>query len=365
MARESIWGKQIIIRNGNLVGLNVGYGFYGEHESTYSGLEQGNSQLDTPERKIFDGEIIENPDKVKMFEFDDGMICITNNMDFCNYAERHRMSMDELQKNFTSYVGYDDTNQMFLKSIGYQVQDEIPGIKAAWACNGVFYLISKDRESNEILKKLYSEIQRKNVAISNDYRFLFKDRGLSFVMIDQLNKEELDKKGILKCIENVKSEIGKRYNKMVYEQGLFPRRSKYPVTINFVYAKELKISSDDINPILYIDYSKKNAQTEEREFGNTTGYFETEEFEHLLYLLKTDELREFSDSHSLEEVIKYLDDKMEEYRHKEDNVQSFEIKEEDLLALASSQRTENVERRLEDLKKSADRWLNPDKEKSK
>lgn len=365
MARESIWGKEIIKRDGKIVGINLGYGFYGEHESTYNGPEQGKSQIDSLERIAFEGETIENTNQIRMFEFDDGMICITNDMDFCNYAERHRMSMDELQKNFTSYVGYDDTNQMFLKSIGYKAQDEIPGIKAAWACRGVFYLISKDRESNEILKTLYSEIQRKNVAVSNDYRFLFKDRGLSFIMLDQLTREELAKKGLLKCVERVKSEIDKKYIKMVYDQGLLRRSKKYPITIDYLYAQELKISSDDVNPILVIEYSKTNPQTQDRSYKSSTGYFETEKFEYLLTLLKTDELREFSDSHSLDDVVEYINSNMEEFRSKENKVRNFEIKEDDLLALASSQRSESVERRLEDLKRSADRWLNPDKEKSK
>lgn len=40
-------------------------------------------------------------------------------------------------------------------------------------------------------------MQKENVAISSDYSFMFKYKGLSFVLLDQLTKEDLMNKQLV------------------------------------------------------------------------------------------------------------------------------------------------------------------------
>ena len=86
-----------------------------------------------------------------------------------------------------------DTEEEMLEFGGREL--DAPEVVALWSAGwnggGDFDLISTTEQSSEMLRKLYEEIQKGNVAISSDYSFMFKDRGLSFVLLDKLTQQDL------------------------------------------------------------------------------------------------------------------------------------------------------------------------------
>lgn len=57
-----------------------------------------------------------------------------------------------------------------------------------------FDLISTTEKSKEVLKILYEEMKKGNVAISNLCDFISGREGLSFLLIDRLTEEDFEKK---------------------------------------------------------------------------------------------------------------------------------------------------------------------------
>ena len=99
------------------------------------------------------------------------------------------------------YINNDDRkrNEEFMSRLGANVDS--PEVVALWYAGfngrGNFDLISTNEQSSELIKTLYAEMQKGNVAISSDYSFMFKDRGLSFVLLDQLTQEDLMNKQLV------------------------------------------------------------------------------------------------------------------------------------------------------------------------
>lgn len=239
MSRYASHSQEILYRDGKLVGFNAGYGFYAEHESKYSGMEQMKPKKATDKNKNhpFNGEIIENPEAVHMMEFSDGNVWIVS--DSWYYANLMRKTEDERREIMDKYINNDDrkSTEGFLRKLGADIDS--PEVVALWnagfmGSGGSFNLISTNEQSSELLKTLYSEMQKGNVAISSDYSFLFKDRGLSFVLLDQLTQDDIMKKQLVDHQEEIAKQFQKEYREYLAKEGLeesvcYGKGGKYPV----------------------------------------------------------------------------------------------------------------------------------------
>ena len=178
MGRYAYHGQEVLKRDGKLVGFNAGYGFYAEHESGYTGEEQMKSKkiIDKNKNHPFNGEIVENPQSINLMEFSDGSVWLTN--DGWNYASLMRKTEEERHEIMDRYINNDDRkrNEEFMSKIGANMDS--PEVVALWYAGfnggGNFDLISTNEQSSELIKTLYAEMQKGNVAISSDYRLMNK-----------------------------------------------------------------------------------------------------------------------------------------------------------------------------------------------
>ncbi len=250
MGRYAYHGQEVLKRDGKLVGFNAGYGFYSEHESGYTGTEQMKPKeiIDKNKNNPFNGEIVENPDAVHMMEFSDGNVWLTN--DSWNYASLMRKTEEERREIMEQYVHTDDRKRTedFLSKLG--VNNDSPEIVALWyagfmGSGGNFDLISTSEQSSELLRRLYTEMQKGNVAISSDYSFMFKDRGLSFVLLDQLTQEDLMNKQMVDHRDEMARQFQQEYREYLAKEGLdesvcIGKGGKYPVEFWNVQISDLE-----------------------------------------------------------------------------------------------------------------------------
>ena len=225
MGRYAYHGQEVLERNGELVGFNAGYGFYAEHESDYSGEEQTKPKklIDKNKNHPFNGEIVENPNAVHMIEFSDGNVWITN--DSWYYSCLMKKSEKERNEIKEKCVHNMDRKRLERDSLSYAERKiKAPEIIALWNAghygDGNFDLISTTEKSSEVLKKLHEEIQKGNVAISSDYSFMFKDRGLSFVLLDQLTQEDLMNKQLVDHRDEMARQFQQEYRDYLRKEGL-------------------------------------------------------------------------------------------------------------------------------------------------
>ena len=249
MGRYAYHGQEVLERDGKLVGFNAGYGFYAEHESDYSGEEQTKPKklIDKNKNHPFNGEIVENPNAVHMMEFSDGNVWITN--DSWNYYSLMKKTEEERREIMDRYINNDDRKRTeeFMSSFGGKVDSpEVIALwSAGWNGGGNFDLISTTEQSSEVLKKLYEEMQKGNVAISSDYSFMFKDRGLSFVLLDQLTQEDLMNKQLVDHRDEMARQFQQEYREYLAKEGLeesvvIGKGGKYPVEFWNVQIHNLK-----------------------------------------------------------------------------------------------------------------------------
>ena len=207
MGRYATHGQEILERDGELVGFNAGFGSYAEHNHGYKGYEQTKQKklIDENKNHSFNGEIVENPDAIHMMEFDDGKVWLTN--DEYTYYTLMNKTDKEREVVIDSKIHNDDRKkyESLAESLGYA--PNVPEVVALWDggySNGHFDLISTSKNSSELLKKLYAEMKIGNVAISADYSFMFRDRGLSFIILDKLTMDDLLNNNMLNEIEKYK-----------------------------------------------------------------------------------------------------------------------------------------------------------------
>lgn len=250
MSRYASHSQEILYRDGNLIGFNAGYGFYAEHESKYSGMEQMKPKKvkDKNKNNPFNGEIVESPDTIKMMEFSDGNVWVTN--DLWKYASLKEKTEEERKEIMSKYINNADrtSTEEFLKKLGATIDS--PKVVALWyagfgGSGGRFDLISTNEQSSELIRKLYAEMQKGNVAISSDYSFLFKDRGLSFILLDQLTQEDIIKKQLVDHQDELAKQFQKEYREYLSEQGLhesvcYGKGGKYPVEFWNVQIRDLE-----------------------------------------------------------------------------------------------------------------------------
>ena len=328
--------------------------------------------IDKNKNHPFNGEIVENPNAVHMIEFSDGNVWLTNDSYF-NYrlmqkTEEERNSIKE------SYLHNEDrkrTEKEMLEFGGREL--DAPEVVALWSAGwnggGDFDLISTTEQSSEMLRKLYEEIQKGNVAISSDYSFMFKDRGLSFVLLDKLTQQDLMMKEYVDHREELGKKFQKEYREFVDNEGLGEFEVKYPVGFWNLQISGLNQTDKGLIPEFYLElYHTNHGDWDNNScLFNVPHYMSGDEIKFLVPIAKSEEFITFADNHSKEEIEEYLNTQLENY-HEQQRLaqeQEYQIGEDSLDSIAGEQRTENIERKSSSLREKIEKWLNPDRENNK
>lgn len=379
MGRYANYSQEVLYRNGKLAGFNAGYAYHTEHETGYRGMEQtelkksGRSKRkDNNSNHPFNGEIVINPELIHFMEFDDGTVWIKSGGLYNSEYERlKRLSNQEKYARMRDvYINNYDRENYEKMCRKYGREPETPEIISLWDDNS-FDLISTSTSSSEILRTLYNEIQKGNVAISGDYSFMFKDRGLSFVLLDQLTQEDLMNKQLVDHSKEMSRNFQKQYNEFLIEEGLagYGVEMKYPLRFANVQTTELKQTEKGLSPEFYLELY----HIDHGEWNNDSCLFNVkhrmsgDEIKFLVPIAKSKEFEEFANNHSKEDIEAYINQQLEEY-HEQQKIaeeQGYEIGQDSLESISTEQRTETVEKRRVSLKERISKWLHHDRENNK
>ena len=376
MGRYAYNGQEILKRDGKLVGFNAGYGFYTAHERGYTGKEQMKPKKGKDKNKNhpFNGDIVENPKYVNLMEFSDGSVWLTN--DEWNYMGLMRKTEEERREIMDEYINNDDKkrNEEFMSKLGYNADS--PQVIALWYAgfngrDGRFDLISTNEQSSELIRTLYDEIQKGNVAISSDYSFMFKDRGLSFVLLDQLTQEDLMNKTLVDHRDELGKKFQEEYIEYLKSEGLGQFEEKYPYPLGFwnLQITRLNQTNKGISPEFYLELYNINHGNWDNSscLFNLTHHMTGDEIKFLVPIAKSKEFEEFANNHSKEDIEAYINEQLETY-HQQQKIaeeQEYQIAEDSLEAIATEQRKETVEKSSLSLKDRISKWLHPDRENDK
>ena len=139
-----------------------------------------------------------------------------------------RKTEEERHEIMDTYINNDDRKRTeeFMSKLDTNIDS--PEVIALWYAGfhgaGNFDLISTNEQSSELIKRLYDEMKKGNVAISSDYSFMFKDRGLSFVLLDQLTQEDLMNKQLVDHRDEMARTISKRIYRIFTERRITWRK---------------------------------------------------------------------------------------------------------------------------------------------
>lgn len=380
MSRYAYRGQEVLKRDGKLVGFNAGYGFYAEHEHGYNGEEQMKPKKGKDKNKNhpFNGEIVENPKSVNLMEFSDGNVWLTN--DKWNYTILMRKTEEERREIMNKCINNGDRKSYEELISKYGGNVNAPDIVAIWNGN-YFDLISTNEQSRELIRTLYNEMQKGNVAISSDYSFMFKDRGLSFVLLDQLTQEDLMNKQLVDHRDEMARKFEKEYNDFLEEEGLagYGMEMNYPLRFANVQIDNLNQTDKGISPEFYLElYHIVNGKWDNNScLYNVTRHMSGDEIKFLVPIAKSKEFEEFANNHSKEDVEVYINQQLELY-HKRQKIaeeynqrqkifeeQEYQIGKDSLEAIATEQRTETIEKSSLSLKDRISKWLHPNRENDK
>lgn len=373
MSRYAYNGQEVLERDGKLVGFNAGYGFYAEHESNYAGKELMKPKriIDKNKNHPFNGEIVEKPDEIQMMEFNDGNVWVTNNLR--NYYSLMKKTEEERREIMDIYINNDDRKrtEKFISSFGGRVDS--PEVVALWNAGfnggGNFDLISTNEQSSELLRKLYSEMQKGNVAISSDYSFMFKDRGLSFVLLNQLTQEDLMNKKLVDHRDELGKKFQEEYREYLEVEGLGEFEEKYPLGFWNLQITGLNQTDKGISPEFYLElYHINHGDWDNNScLFNVTHRMSGDEIKFLVPIAKSKEFEEFANSHSKEDIEAYINEQLEQYHEQQKKVeeQGYQIGEDSLNSIATEQRTGTVEKSSSSLREKIGKWLHPDRKNEK
>lgn len=175
--RYTQFGQEVIFTDDKkLLGICIGYDFCSEHEWGYDG------RISTrPKRKhndpspTFAEAIIDKPECVELVECDDGLMALASHTlwgplrdieDRYGYLENHpdvRCAEPDHRDDVFFDAFWDERN---------------------------FLIFGIDGYSSKILEELNECIKAKDVAVSADFRPLFKNRGLSFVVVSRIPSDK-------------------------------------------------------------------------------------------------------------------------------------------------------------------------------
>lgn len=367
MGRYANNGQEVLYRNGKLIGVNIGYGMHAEHEYGYQGEELG--MMEGYEDNPFNGEIMSEPELVNLMELNDGNVWMTNNawkyLDLMRRTEEERKAyIDKLINNYDR-----EMTESFLKSLGFDITS--PEIVALWSSSS-FDLISTTVQSSELIKRLYDEIQRGNVAVSSDYSFLFKNRGLSFVLLDALSNDDLLAKQLVDSRTKMMKQFEKEYHAYLSEQGLngWGKHGEYPIEFWNLQIHDIKQDiRGEVDPEFYLeilDTSKGRENLDSLCMHNLPSYLSGSEIKALVPIVQSAEYAEYAKSHTQAEVEQYLIEELGIIRQRETvEAARYLADKEALGAIAESERTGTVEEAKISLGEKVTKWLYPNKEKDK
>ena len=371
MSRYANHSQEVLYRDGKLIGFNAGYGSHSEHEYGYKGMEQmepkKNYEKDQ-QLNSFSEEIVRDPEAVHLMELNDGgNVFLTN--DGYYYYEMLKMSEEDRNRRVESLINNDDRKLIADSLARMEMQPEQPEVVSLWN-DSHFYLLSTNEHSSELLKTLYAEMQKGNVAISSDYSFLFKDRGLSFVLLDKLSKEDFLAKQLVDHHDEIARQFEKDYNEFLKTEGLagYGVDMNYPIRFANVQITGLNQTDKGLSPKFYLElYHIVNGDCDDNScLFNVKHRMSGDEIKFLVPIAKSKEFEEFANSHSKEEIEGYINEQLEQY-HEQQRLaeeQGYQIGEDSLTAIATEQRTETVEKRRLSLKDRISNWLHPDIKKT-
>ncbi len=347
MGRYAYHGQEVLERDGKLVGFNAGYGFYIEHESDYLGVEQRKPKklIDKNKNHPFNGEIVENPNAVHMMEFSDGNVWITN--DSMAYYILMKKTEEERREILDRYINNDDKKRIdkLVASSGGKVDS--PEVIALWRAgwNG------------------------EGDSISSDYSFMFKDRGLSFVLLDQLTKQDLMMKEYVDNRKELGKKFQKEYKEYLKSQGVGEFDVEYPVGFWNLQISKLNQTDKGLVPEFYLELYHTNHGDWNNDscLFNVPRHMSGDEIKFLVPIAKSEEFITFADSHSKEEIEEYINAQLENY-HEQQRLaqeQEYQIGADSLEDIATRQRTETVQKWSSLLKDKIKKWLHPYRENDK
>ena len=182
-------GQEVVCNdNGELVGVNIGFDFCSEHEWGYSGRELAHRRrrgdYSSPS---FEQALIDKLDMISLIECDDGLMALTSYPQGRGYDIADRDSYME---------GHHDVRTAD--------PDRRPGacFDAFWDENS-FLIYAIDGYSSKILCELYDHILNYDVAVSPNFLPIFRERGLSFVIVSHLSKEDHETRNRILNIERI------------------------------------------------------------------------------------------------------------------------------------------------------------------
>ena len=327
--------------------------------------------IDKNKNHPFNGEIVEKPDEIQMMEFNDGNVWVTNNLR--NYYSLMKKTEEERREIMDIYINNDDRKrtEKFISSFGGRVDS--PEVVALWNAGfnggGNFDLISTNEQSSELLRKLYSEMQKGNVAISSDYSFMFKDRGLSFVLLNQLTQEDLMNKKLVDHRDELGKKFQEEYREYLEVEGLGEFEEKYPLGFWNLQITGLNQTDKGISPEFYLElYHINHGDWDNNScLFNVTHRMSGDEIKFLVPIAKSKEFEEFANSHSKEDIEAYINEQLEQYHEQQKIVeeQGYQIGEDSLNSIATEQRTGTVEKSSSSLREKIGKWLHPDRKNEK
>ena len=325
MGRYGVHSQEILDRNDKLIGFNAGFGSHTEHESGYHGFEQKAPEglkyklkLKKIKKHPFYNDIIKNPDEIQMLELADGNVWITN--DLGDYYKILKKPKEEQQKIINNYINNYDRQREEEFYMKMKITPSNPSVIPLWDDTN-FDLISTNNYGKKILMSLYEEIKKGNVAISSDYSFMFKDRGLSFVIVDRLNEDDLKNKRLRDHQNFLAKNFKKQYNEYLKKEGLagYGVEMKYPLGFANLRTVGLYETKEGFSPNFYVEiYHVDNGKwNNDSCLFNVKRYMTDLEIKHLVTIAKSKEFMSFANNRSKKDIEEYIINQLEKFNEQQ------------------------------------------------
>jgi len=229
-----------------LIGFNAGMVQRSEHMTSgqYEGPELCGAMY--TKENPFGGETITNPEAIQLIEYEGKVILTNTEMPYTddrfiehlfesafNHPDRDEKYRD-FERNKVIEIAPNAKDQLQQPE-----QEDIIGIWNNWS----FELVSTNENGSEVLRTLYEEMLKKNVAISRRNSFIFdKCPGLSFVILSELTEEDYEKKGKIEEMYESHEQCSNTGTRPPYGYYSF-KREKTPITGDF------QIGDDDLSDV--------------------------------------------------------------------------------------------------------------------
>ena len=214
MSRYATHGQEIIYDDsGNVIGINMGFGFYSEHEWGYRGNEIANpakhSRISGP--GSFEDARISDPSQIMFLERDDGVAGITNAVWLYNQGvlEDSRRFQERL------IDGNRDVSEA-------AVFGAVPEYFDAFWNDTRFIVFARSEMADEAIRDVYEHIMVGDAAIGSDFTPLFSNRGLSIVILSRLEDGAHDARAFETYLDELMEQGEQEVNDHLEEMGNHP-----------------------------------------------------------------------------------------------------------------------------------------------